>query len=372
MIIMLVVVVVFFGAVFGYEVIRSRAASAKRQQKPPPSTVSATKAEYQQWQPQISAVGSLRAVQGVQVTTQIAGQVQQVLFRSGDTAKSGQPLVQLSAEPDIASLHSLQAQAEQASVVYERDKKQFAIQAVSQATLDADAADLKSKQALAAQQQALVAEKTVSAPFAGRLGISSVNPGQYLNPGDAVVTLQSLDPIYADFYLAQQDLSRVSAGQKLSLEADAYAGRSFDGEITAVNPIVDTATRNFQVEATLPNPKEELLPGMFVTVTVQVGPAQRNLTLPKTAVAYNSYGETVFIVTLSGQNDPNGKPAGTVKQVFVTTGATRGDQVAISEGVKEGDLVVTSGQLKLRNGAEVVIDNSVQPSNEAAPRPVEQ
>jgi membrane fusion protein (multidrug efflux system) len=368
MAIMLVAVSLLFGAIFGYHAYNSRKIKKSMASfQPPPVTVTAMKAEYQSWQPQLKSVGSLRAVRGVDITSEVAGLVRTVLFKSGEDAKEGQVLVQLNADSDIARLHSLQAAADLAETVYERDKKQFAIQAISQAILDADASDLKNKKAQVAEQAALVDKKTIRAPFAGRLGISTFNPGQYVNPGDKIVTLQSLDSIYADFYLPQQELSRISLGQAVVATADTYPGSTFTGRITTIDPKVDTATRNVQVEATISNAGRKLLPGMYASVEVKAGAAQRYLTLPQTAVTFNPYGETVFVVETGKGSE--GKPVLTVRQTFVTTGATRGDQIAILKGIKEGDTVVTSGQLKLKNGSRVIIDNKVTPSDEAAPQP---
>jgi membrane fusion protein (multidrug efflux system) len=282
--------------------------------------------------------------------------------------KEGQVLVELNADADIAQLHALEAAADLAQTVYDRDKKQLEVQVVSQAAVDADAADLRSKRAQVAQQQALVDKKTIRAPFAGRLGITTVNPGQYVNPGDRIVTLQSLDAVYCDFYLPQQELSRLAIGQQVVVTTDSYPGRTFTGKITAVNPKVDPDTRNVQVEATIMNPGHKLLPGMYAAAEVRAGSVQRYLTLPQTAVTYNPYGNTVFIVE-EGPKGPEGKPALTAKQAFVTVGPTRGDQIAILTGIQEGNMVVTSGQLKLKNGGAVIIDNKVQPANEAAPKP---
>ncbi len=369
MVIMLAAVGLLFGGIFGYHAHKTRMMKKSMAAfHAPPATVTAMKAGYQSWQPQLKAIGSLRAVRGVDVTSEVSGLVQKVLFKSGDDAKAEQVLVQLNADSDIAHLRSLEAQAALAKTVYERDEKQFGAQAISRATLDADASDLKDKNAQVSEQAALVEKKTIRAPFAGRLGISTVNPGQFVNPGDNVVTLQSLDPIYADFFLPQQELSRISLRQAVGTSTDTYPDRVFKGRITAINPKVDTATRNVQVEATIANPGHKLLPGMYVSTNVKAGAVQRYLTLPQTAVTFNPYGETVFVVEVSGKK-PGGKPAMTVRQAFVTTGPTRGDQIAILKGVKEGDMVVTSGQLKLKNGSTVVIDNKVVPSDEAAPTP---
>jgi membrane fusion protein (multidrug efflux system) len=369
MLIMLIGVGLLFGGIFAYKALVSyEMRKSMSAYQPPPVTVSATEVKSLVWQPQLSAVGSLRAVHGVDVTSEIAGLVQKIYFKSGDEAEEGKILLQLNADSDIALLHSLEAAAELANTVYERDSKQYQVQAVSKATLDADAADLKVKRAQVAQQAAIVEKKSIRAPFAGKLGISTVNPGQYINPGDKIVTLQSLNLIYLDFYLPQQHLPQLSIGRRVVAKTDSYPGRTFEGKITAVNPKVDANTRNIQLEATIKNPRHELLPGMYATVEVQAGGTKRYLTIPQTSVTYNPYGDTVFLVE-EGAKGPGGKPVLTARQIFVTVGPARGDQIAILKGLKEGETVVTSGQLKLKNGSRVIINNQIQPSNEAAPRP---
>jgi membrane fusion protein (multidrug efflux system) len=335
----------------------------------PPQTVSAAAAQYSDWQPEISAVGSLRAVRGVDISTEVTGLVRALRFQSGDEAKAGQVLVELNADSELAQQHALEAAADLSATVYARDKQQFEAEAISQAQLDADAADLKNKRAQATAQAALVAKKTLRAPFAGRLGITTVNPGQYLNTGDKVVTLQAIDPIYVDFKLPQQQLSMIALGQAVNLTTDAFPGVKFVGKINAIDPRIDSSTRNFQAEATLENRDQKLMPGMFARVAVIAGDVKQYLTLPQTSITYNPYGATVFLAEK--------KPGGTDKdliaqQSFVTLGPTRGDQVAVLKGVKEGELVVTSGQLKLVNGAPLIVDNSVKPANEANPSPQEQ
>ncbi|MGA9539322.1 MAG: efflux RND transporter periplasmic adaptor subunit [Desulfobacterales bacterium] len=371
MLIMLACVGLLFGGIFGYKAIKAhmveKAMSAHQGQ---PVTVSTTKAEKQTWQPQLNAVGTVRAEQGVEVTTEIAGLVRDVYFSSGENVDEGQVLVQLNADADEALLNSLKAEAELARTTFVRDQRQFAVKAISRATLDVSEADLKSKQAQVNQQTAIVDKKTIRAPFDGRLGISTVTAGQYLNPGDQIVTLQSIDPVYVDFSVPQQYIARIALGQTVTVATDTYPDRKFDGKITATNPKVDPQTRNIQIEATIPNPKHELLPGMFTSVQVQAGQTEHYITLPKTAVTYNPYGETVFVVEQAAQG-PKGEPELIAKQTFVTVGRSRGDQVAILEGVKSGDSVVTSGQLKLKNGSRVTINNEIQPSNEAAPQPTD-
>lgn len=371
MVIMLAAVAVLFGGIFGYKAFMAHMMKKYMAAgNMPPVTVTAVRAAAETWQPQIKAVGSLRAVRGVEVASEIAGLVRSVHFTSGDEIKAGQLLVQLNADSDIAQLNALQAAADLAGSIFERDRKQFEAQAISKAVLDADSADFKAKKALVAQQAALIAKKTISAPFAGRLGIGSVNPGQYVNPGDKIVTLQSLDSLYVDFSLPQQDLARIMKGRKVTAVSDAFPGKTFSGEVSAVNPKVETSTRNVRVEAKIANPGRELLPGMFVSVEIQAGEAQQYLTLPRTAISFNPYGETVYIVDDKGKGK-DGKPNLVARQTFVTTGLSRGDQVAILSGVKAGDMVVTSGQLKLRSGSPVIIDNRVKPLNDAAPKPAD-
>ncbi|MDA8140871.1 MAG: efflux RND transporter periplasmic adaptor subunit [Desulfobacteraceae bacterium] len=368
MIIMLVCVGLLFGGIFGYKAfVGHMIAKAMSAQRMPSVTVSTTTAQEQTWQPRIEAVGTVRAMRGVDVTTEIAGLVRDITFQSGDDVREGQVLVQLNADADRALLHSLQAEAELARTTFARDQQQFNVKAVSKATLDAAQFDLKSKEAQVAQQAAIVEKKTIRAPFSGHIGITTVNPGQYLNPGDKIATLQAYDSVYVDFLVPQQDAAQVALEQTVAAATNTYPNRSFAGTITAINPAVDPQTRNLQVEATIPNPKHELLPGMFATVQVQAGQAQQFLTLPQTAVTYNPYGETVFVV--EKKEAAQGPPELIAKQTFVTTGATRGDQVAITEGLKAGDTVVTSGQLKLKSGSPITVNNEIQPSDQAAPQP---
>lgn len=365
-IIAVVAVVVLIALIAGIKVyqIMGYIAQAKHNAAPP-QTVTTMLARYSDWQPEISAVGSVRAVRGVDITTEVTGLVRSVDFRSGDDAKRGQVLVRLNSDADLATLHSLEAAADLAATVYARDKMQFEAQAISQAQLDADAADLKNRRAQAAAQAALVEKKILRAPFDGRLGITTVNPGQYLNTGDKVVTLQELDPVYVDFRLPQEQLAQVHPGLEVRLSLDAFPGESFPGKINAVDPLVDSSSRNFQAEATVANPTRKLLPGMFVRVTVLSGAKQHYLTLPQTSITFNPYGSTVFLV----EKDDKGKR--TAQQGFVTTGPTRGDQIAVLKGIKEGDEVVTSGQLKLKNGTPLDVSTLAQPADAANPQPQE-
>ncbi len=340
--------------------------------KPAPSTVSTATASEQPWQPSLSAVGTLRAANGADLATEVAGLVTAVNLKSGQDVKQGQVLLQLRDGDDVAQMQQLEAAAQLSQLTFERASKQLAAQAISKADYDAAAADLKGKQAAVAQQKVMVAKKQLRAPFAGRAGIITTSPGDYLAAGTAVVTVQQLDPLLVDFYVPQSELGRVQPGQKVTLTLDAYAGREFSGKLSAISPKVDLDTRNVQVEATVANRDKALTPGMFAKVRVDVGSQQRQLVLPQAAIVYNPYGDTVYVVQPSKGKDDKGQPLpATVKQTFVTLGDTRGDQVAIAKGIDAGTVVVTSGQMKLKNDAPIVIDNSVQPADSANPAPQE-
>ena len=373
MIIMLICVGVLLAALVGFNLFKAHMIRKfMASNAAPAATVTSAVARYQSWQPQLSAVGSLRAMRGADVTTEVPGLVREVPLSPGQEVKAGQVLLRLNDDSDRALLASLQAAAELAQTVYKRDKAQYDIQAIARAQLDADAADLKSKRAQVDQQAALVEKKTIRAPFAGRVGITTVNPGQYINPGDAIVTLQAIDPIYADFYLPQQQLGQLQVGQTVVVDTNAYASRTFDGKIRSINPRVDNTTRNVQIEASVDNRERKLLPGMYANVKIDAGNEERYLTLPQTAITYNPYGATVFVVKPGEHKDAHGKVMPIAQQVFITPGPTRGDQVAILKGIGEGTQVVTSGQLKLKNGTPLVIDNRVLPADSPNPTPQEQ
>ena len=372
MIIMLIAVGVVFGGVFGFQIFKNTMIKKFMSSMPqPPQTVSTVTAATEDWQPQIEAVGSLRAVNGSDLAFEVSGIVKELHFKSGDDVAAGDILLTLRADDDVAKLSALQATAALSEIVHQRDQEQFKIKAVSQATLDTDAANLKNAKAQVAEQEAVIAKKTLRAPFAGHLGVRAVDIGQYISAGTAVVTLQALDPIYADFFLPQQALNRVRLEQAVTIKIDTYPDQDFAGTITAINPKVDQATRNVQVRATLNNPDRRLLPGMYASVSIAAGDKQRYVTLPQTAVTYNPYGETVYIVDDKG-NDPQGRPQLAARQVFVTAGLKRGDQVAIMSGVEEGQTIVTAGQMKLHNGTPVTIDNSIRPTADANPIPIDQ
>lgn len=336
-------------------------AAAARAQVPP-AVVSTMVARTMPWTDTLTAVGSLRAARGADLAAELSGVVDQIGFESGQEVAQGAVLLRLRANDDPAKLAELEAAADLAAANLARDTRQFRAQAVSQATIDADQAALRRARAQVAQQQALIAEKTVRAPFAGKLGLRQVDQGQYLQAGATVVTLQALDPLYVDFYVPQQALAGLKEGAELSLAVDAYPGRAFAGRLAAISPKVDTASRMAQVRGTLANADHALLPGMFGTVSLATGSRHDWITVPAAAIVYNPYGSLIYVVQ-------PGKPPQTVRQALVKTGATRGDQVAVLEGLHDGDTIVTSGQIKLRDGATILVNNSVQPRFDAAPAP---
>ena len=325
-------------------------------------TVATAKASLQPWQPRQTAVGSARASKGADLAAEIAGVVDQIDFESGQTVAAGTVLLRLRADDDDAKLAQLQASADLAAVTLHRDQLQLAAHGVAQATVDTDAANLKVARAQVAAEQAVMAEKVIRAPFAGRLGVRQVDLGQYIAAGTAIVTLQQLDPMFVDFYLPQQALGQIAVGEKVTVTADAYPNRTFAGQVSALNAKIDPASRMVQIRATIPNADSRLLPGMYLNVAVESAPPQTLVTVPAAAVAYNPYGSLVYVV-----HDENNKHL--VRQQFVTTGESRGDQVSILKGINANDTVVTAGQLKLHNGSAVNIDNTVQPTDNPAPVP---
>jgi membrane fusion protein (multidrug efflux system) len=368
MLIMLILVGLLFGGIFGYQAFKSHMIKQYLSNNHiPPVAVSAIQAKLEPWEPKIRATGTLRAINGVDVTTEMAGLIKTTLFIPGQDVQEGDVIIELNADVEAAQLKVLEAQAELAKITLHRDRQQFAVHGVSQATLDTDETTLKSTTAQVAQQAATLAKKTIRAPFTGRLGISAVNPGQYLNPGDKIVTLQALDPIKVDFYLPQQNLPQLSTKQDVVFTTDTYPGLTFKGKITTINPKVDVSTRNVEVVAILANPDRKILPGMYGVVDIKTGSAKSHLTVPQTAISYNPYGNLVYILKEQGK-DNGGNPLYVATQKFVTVGETRGDQIQVLKGLEKGDLIVTAGQLKLKNGSVVSINNTVVPTNDQMPQ----
>jgi membrane fusion protein, multidrug efflux system len=367
----LIVVVLFIalvvGGVFGWQAFTGlffkkfmeQAAAA-------PQTVSTVTAAKSAWQSQIRAIGTLRAVRGADLSAQASGVVDSIDFDSGNDVPAGKVLLKLRPNDDFAKLDQLEAAAELAAQTLKRDQEQFAAQAVSQAVIDTDVSTLKAARAQVAAQRALIDEKIVKAPFAGRLGIRQIDLGQYLAAGTTVVTLQALDPILIDFYVPQQALKDVRPGQGVTASVDTFPGAAFPGVIESINSKVDPASRNVQIRASFKNADHRLVPGMFAGVAIDAGAATSAVTLPQTAITYNPYGNTVFVVE---HGTSGGKPRDTVQQRFVKLGDTRGDQVAVLSGIVPGDVVVSAGQMKLRNGTAIAINNAVQPTDEPKPTP---
>lgn len=367
MIIMLVIAGVLIGAVSWFHVFKGHMISKyMKSMSNPPQTVSTAVARLETWQATVDALGSLRASQQSSLSTPVGALVTAIRFHSGAHVRAGQELVELDPAPLRAQLLQLQAQEQLAQVNLKRDRAQLAVQAVSQAVVDTDEATLRADQAGVAAQQALLAQHIISAPFAGRLGLRQVDLGQYLAPGGVAVTLQKLDPMLIDFNVPQSQIDLIRVGMQATLSTNAVPGQSFSAKVIAIEPQLDTATRNLTVRAEVSNPGEKLLPGVFASIRLERGKPQQYLTLPNAAVVYNPYGETVYVVKDEGKG-ADGKPRLVAEQRFITTGAQRGDQVAIVKGLQPGDTVVTSGQLKLRNGTPLIVNNSVEPSDNPDP-----
>ena len=335
--------------------------------QPPPEAVTTITAKQEQWTSSLTAIGTMAAVQGVTVSADLPGTVDRIAFESGKFVNKGELLVQLDTRQERAQLTTIDSQREFANLNFDRMKGLLDQRVISRAEFDRAVTDQKQSEAQIGEVNATISRKTIRAPFSGILGIRQVNLGQYLAPGDPIVLVQALDPIYANFGVPQQDAGQVRLGRTVRITADELSGAAFEGRITAIDPRVDEATRNVQVQATLPNRGGRLRPGMFVEAEVVLGATSSVITLPASAISYAPYGDSVFVVTdLKGQN---GQSYRGVRQQFVKVGASRGDQISILEGLNAGEEVVTSGVFKLRNGAAVQINNKVQPSNSRTPKP---
>ena len=334
--------------------------------QPPPEAVTTTMARQEYWPAELSAVGSVVAVQGVTVSADMPGIVEKISFTSGARVRKGDLLVQLDTSQERAQLAAAESQRRLSGVNLERMRGLRQKGVVSQAEFDKIQAESQQASAGTSEINATIERKRIRAPFSGVLGIRQVNLGQYLNAGDPVVSLQTLDPIYVNFAVPQQELGRLQVGAAVRVTAEGMEGM-VTGRITAFDSEVDAETRNVQVQATFPNPQGMLRPGMFVEAKILLGSGQSAVSLPASAINYAPYGDSVYIVeTMKG---PDGKPYRGVRQQIVKLGGTRGDQVAVVSGIKPGEEVVTSGVFKLRPGAAVQVNNEIQPSNSAAPTP---
>ena len=370
MAIMLVLAGFVFGGVIGFDWFRGQMiAKFLKKFASPSESVATMTAGLSDWRDRLDAVGSVRAERGADLSTDVDGIVAEIDFRSGQDVTQGDVLLRLRTEDDAGRLRQLQSALALAQANYQRDQRQLAAQAVARATVDADFSTLHQAQAAVAAQQALMAKKVLVAPFNGRLGLRLVDPGQYLAAGTTVVTLQALDPIYVDFYVPQQYIGRLHAGAKVWFAVDAYPGHIFNGTVQALNARVDTATRTLQVRGVFANPDHKLLPGMFGHVQVTIGAPSAHITLPQTALSYNPYGDTVYVVA---HQRVDGKTVLVAHQVFVRAGPTRGDQVAILSGITAGDVVVVAGANKLHNGSLVTVNNAILPMDQPNPHPAEE
>jgi len=365
---MLTVMVVFIAGVGLVKFMQIRAAIAQyASYQPAPEAVTTIVAKQETWPSTHRAIGTLVAMHGVDVSADLPGVVNRITFVSGRPARAGEVLVELDTKQERAQLAAAEAQFKLDQITLARFQELKTKGVTSQAELDKATAEAQQSEARAKEIEATIERKTLRAPFSGILGIRKVNLGQYLNPGDPVVSLQSLDPIYVDFSIPQQELEHLRIGQDLHVTAEGTGGGDFVGKISAINSIVDEATRNVQVRAEFANPDGRLLPGMFVEAEVDLGQPGEYIALPASAINYAPYGNSVFIVETMAA--PDGRKYQGVRQQFVGVGPSRGDQIAILNGVSRGDTVVTSGVFKLRNGAAIQINNDIQPSNSPAPRP---
>lgn len=355
MVIAIAALVVVFGGIFGWKAfIGYQTGKYFANFQPPPVTVSTGVATVEHWQPRVHAVGSLAAVRGVDVAAEVAGVVKEIRFKSGDTVAQGDVLVQLDDAAEQAELPGLRARARQAEQSLARAKQLREQGLAAQEALDTAQSEYDQARSTLRAREVTIEKKVIRAPFDGRLGIRQVNVGEYVQPSATIVTLQSLSPLYVNFTLPQQQLGRVEPGQPLLVATDAFA-ETFSGSIAAISPRIDSSSRNFAVQGEVANANERLRPGMFVEISVQTGSEVERVTVPRTAVTYSLYGDSVYVVAESKESGPP-----VAEERFVRTGEERDGRVAIIEGVQAGDTVVTAGQLKLRDGARLNIDNDVE------------
>lgn len=375
MLIMLGVVLIVVLALGGYKAFSVYRQIQQFTAPKPPINVAVAVVEERPWQGRLPAIGSLKALQGVDLSLEIAGTVKTLQFESGQKVKVGQPLLQLDSDVEKALLGTAEADLGLAQVEYGRGSKLVGDQAISRGDFDKLAATQKKAAATVAQLNASLAKKRILAPFSGTIGIRQVDVGDYLASGTVIATLQDLTSLYADFYVPEQTLPKLAIGQAVQVSVSAYPDQVFEAKISAINPKVEDATRNVLVRATLPNPDNKLLPGMFTSLQVVLGEDTRQLVLPESAITYTLYGNSVYVVVpkknAEGQpeNSDKGEPQLAVERRFVETGERRGGQVVINKGLKAGERVVSGGQLKLDNGAHVIVSTEpALPGQTSQPR----
>ncbi|MDB6169813.1 MAG: efflux transporter, family, subunit [Verrucomicrobia bacterium] len=364
-------VIAIVAAIIGTKILQFHAmAAAGAAMVMPPETVTSAEVHEASWETNISATGSIAAVQGVTVSAEMAGKVVKIAFEAGSTVVAGDLLVQLDTSTEEAELRAAEAAATLAKVNLQRANELREKNTNSQAEVDAADAQAKQGSAQADNIRAVIAKKTIRAPFAGRLGLRLVNLGQNLKDGDPIVSLQTLDPIYMNFSLPQQRIPVLAVDGPVRVASDAAPGTVFHGKLTAISPDVDIATRNVRIQATLANTGEKLRPGMFANVTVVLPEQQKVRAIPVSAVLYAPYGDSVFVID-SKKNEKTGQLEKVLRQQFVRLGTTQGDFVAVVNGLKDGESIVSSGVFKLRPGMAVVIDNTLAPNAKLAPKPSE-
>jgi membrane fusion protein, multidrug efflux system len=334
--------------------------------QPPPEAVTTIVTRQEAWPATVNAIGTVAAVQGVAVSADLPGTVERIAFDSGKWVREGEVLALLDTRQEQAQLAAAEAQRELARLNFERMQGLLNERVISQAEFDRAVTDQRQTDARVGEIRAVIERKTIRAPFAGLLGLRHVNLGQYLSAGDALASLQSLNPIYVNFGVPQQAAPEMRVGRAVRVSGDNLAG-ALAGRVTALDAVVDPSTRNVQVQATFANADGRLRPGMFVQTEIVLGQSRAIVSLPASAISYAPYGDSVYVV--ADLKDPKGQTYRGVRQQFVTLGATRGDQIAVVSGVNAGDEVVTSGVFKLRNGAAVLVNNKVRPANDPKPKP---
>jgi membrane fusion protein, multidrug efflux system len=367
MLLMIVIFVAVLAGIAGIKLLQIRASTASGGWVPPPEAVTTAIASEEVWQQRLEAPGSFQPVNGVMLSTEISGTVTKINFDSGEHVEKDRVLVELDAATEKAQLMAAVARSELAVLNQERTRELKGIGALSQKEIDDIESQVKQTHAEVEQIKAMIDRKTIRAPFSGVTGIRQVQLGQYLSPGTPVVSLQTLDPIYINFSLPQQDISRLKNGQVVQVYVDAFPGISFEGKVTAMDPQVDVMMRTIGIQATLKNPEGKLRPGMYGKIYLVLSEEQKHITLPATSIAKAPYGDSVYVV--EKMKDASGKEYLGVRQQFVKVGANRGEQIAILSGVQPGQEVVTSGLFKLRPGATVKVNNEVKPANQPTSTP---
>ena len=348
----------------------SKMMAAAKAMTPPPQAVSSAEVREENWAPVLSAIGSVSAVQGAIIAAELGGVVSDIKFENGGVAKKGDVIMKLDASQEEALLRSAEAEAELARTDLERAQGLAAQKVVSKAELDAAESKFRRLTAIVDQMRSNIRKKTLVAPFDGHVGIRQVNVGQMINAGQQVVALTSLDPVYVDFALPQQHLAQLSQGLEVRVTTDALPGRVFPGKLTAVNSMVDTVTRNVSVQATLENADHVLRPGMFAKAEVVLPEKSSALVIPGSAVSYAPFGDSVFVIEKK-KDEKTGKETQVIRQQFVRIGESRGDFVSVTQGLKAGETVVSTGVFKLRNGMAVTINNDLAPKPQINPTPVD-